>query len=201
MDGLTLCSTIKQTPMYSDVFVILLSAKSSSEDEMMGYKAGADFYIKKPFNPDILISQIQNVYTTREQRRKQIASKLLFSQHDGDQEEVSSPEDDFLNKAVKVIEEHLMEENFNIEEFATEMNLSKTVLHRKFKLMIGETPNVFIRNIRLRKAADMLKKTDLPISEIAYLTGFNQAHYFTKCFKDLYKDTPKNYRNNFQKKE
>jgi len=199
MDGLTLCSTIKKTPMYSDIFVILLSAKSSSEDEMQGYKAGADFYLKKPFDPDILIRQMVNVHATRQQRRKQIISDLLSPQKD--QSENTQPKDDFLNKAIKIIEEHLMDENFKIDEFASEMNLSKTVLHQKFKLMIGETPNIFIRSIRLRKAANMLKETDLSVSEIAYLTGFNQAHYFIKCFKELYQDTPKNFRMNKSKEK
>ena len=191
MDGLTLCSTIKNTPMYSDIFVILLSAKSSSEDEMQGYKSGADFYVRKPFDPEILIKQMVNVYATRQQRRKQIITDLLSPQSDN---AGIQPKDDFLQRAIRIIEEHLMDENFKIDEFAAEMHLSKTVLHREFKLMIGETPNIFIRNIRLRKAANMLKETDLSISEIAYLTGFSQAHYFIKCFKELYQDTPKNFR-------
>lgn len=193
MGGLALCSTIKNTPMYSDIFVILLSAKSSAEDERKGYKAGADFYVKKPFDPDILINQMVNVYATRQQRKKQIISDILSPQSDNAD---YSPKDEFLHKAIKIIEEHLMDENFKIDEFASEMNLSKTVLHRKFKLMVGETPNIFIRNIRLRKAANMLKETDLSISEIAYMTGFSQSHYFIKCFKELYKDTPKNFRIN-----
>jgi Signal transduction histidine kinase len=191
MDGLALCSTVKNTSMYSDIFVILLSAKSSSEDEVLGYKAGADFYLKKPFDPDILINQMKNVYATRQQRRKQIISDLLSPQEENTE---LHPKNDFLNKAIKIIEEHIMDEDFKIDEFAAEMNLSKTILHRKFKLMIGETPNVFIRNIRLRKASNMLKTTNLSISEIAYMTGFSQAHYFIKCFKELYQDTPKNFR-------
>ena len=198
MDGLALCSTVKNNSMYSDIFVVLLSAKSSSEDEILGYKAGADFYLKKPFDPDILINQMKNVYTTRQQRRKQIISDLLSPQ---DKNTDFHPKNDFLSKAIKIIEEHIMNENFKIDEFAAEMNLSKTVLHRKFKLMIGETPNVFIRNIRLRKAANMLKTTNLSISEIAYMTGFSQAHYFIKCFKELYKDTPKNFRQHNQSEE
>lgn len=198
MDGLTLCSMIKNSSMYSDIFVILLSAKSASEDEILGYKAGADFYLKKPFDPDILINQMKNVYATRQKRRKQIISDLLSPQ---DKNAEFHPKNDFLNKAIKIIEEHIMDEDFKIDEFAAEMNLSKTVLHRKFKLMIGETPNVFIRNIRLRKAANMLKTTDLSISEIAYTTGFSQAHYFIKCFKELYQDTPKNFRMHNQPEE
>ena len=191
MDGLSLCAEIKNTALFSDIFVILLSAKSSTEDEMLGYKAGADFYIKKPFEPDVLIKQLTNVYSTRQQRRKQIITDFLSPQgstHD------LQPKDDFLHKAIKIIEEHLMDDNFRIDDFASEMNLSKTVLHRKFKLIIGETPNIFIRNVRLRKAANMLKETELSISEIAYMTGFSQAHYFIKCFREVYKDTPKNFR-------
>lgn len=198
MDGLALCSTIKNSSMYSDIFVILLSAKSSLEDEILGYKAGADFYLKKPFDPDILINQMKNVYATRQQRRKQIISDLLLPQEENTG---FHPKNDFLNKAIKIIEEHIMDEDFKIDEFAAEMNLSKTILHRKFKLMIGETPNVFIRNIRLRKAANMLKTTNLSISEIAYMTGFSQAHYFIKCFKELYQDTPKSFRIHSQSEE
>ena len=95
---------------------------------------------------------------------------------------------------MKVIEEHLMYSDFKIDEFADEMNISKTVLHRKFKTLVGQTPNQFIRTIRLRKAVYLLNTTDLTIAEIAYLTGFNQSHYFIKCFREIYQDTPKNFR-------
>ena len=95
---------------------------------------------------------------------------------------------------ISKIEKHLMDENFNMEEFAAEMNLSKTVLHRKFKAIVGDTPNIFIRNIRLQKAAGLLENSELSVAEIAYLTGFSQSHYFIKCFKEQFNDTPKNYR-------
>lgn len=74
------------------------------------------------------------------------------------------------------------------------MNISKTVLHKKFKMLIGQTPNQFIRAVRIRKASELLESTDLSVTEIAYLTGFNQAHYFIKCFKEVYDETPKNFR-------
>jgi signal transduction histidine kinase/ligand-binding sensor domain-containing protein/DNA-binding response OmpR family regulator len=192
MDGLILCSKIKTTPLLSDIFVVLLSAKSSTEDELQGYKAGADFYIKKPFDSQILMNQVLNVYTTRQQRRKQIMHEFLSSP--AQQEIENAPKNDFFSRAVKIIEEHLMDENFKIDEFAFKMNVSKTVLHRKFKVIIGETPNVFIRDVRIRKAADMLKNTDLTVAEIAYLTGFSQSHYFIKCFKEMFGDTPKSFR-------
>lgn len=196
MDGLTLCEKIKQTPLLSDIFVILLSAKSSPEDELAGYKAGADFYLKKPFDMEILINHVMNVYETRKKRKKQIITELFSPQKDSSEVDAK---DDFLRKAVKVIEEHLMDDNFKIDNFAAEMNVSKTVLHRKFKMLIGDTPNVFIRNIRLYKAAHLLKTTDLTIAEIAYLTGFNLSHYFIKCFKEQYNETPNNFRKRMEK--
>jgi len=199
MDGLDFCSAVKSNPLLSDIFVVLLSALSSTDDELQGYKAGADFYVKKPFDSEILIKQIQNIYVTRQQRRKQIINSILSSPDAQDME--SFRKGDFLYKSIRIIEEHLMDENFKIDEFASEMNVSKTVLHRKFKTLIGETPTLFIRNVKLHRAVNMLKETDLSVAEIAYLTGFTQSHYFIKCFKDLFGDTPKNFRKQFRNNE
>jgi AraC-like DNA-binding protein len=100
----------------------------------------------------------------------------------------------FISRTQKIIEEHITEPDFKINQFAAELNMSKTVLHRKFRLLIGETPNQFIRLIRLRKSVQLLQTTDHSIAEIAYLTGFNQSHYFIKCFKEVYNKTPGDFR-------
>lgn len=191
MDGLTLCRHIKSNSLYADIFVILLTAKTSSEDELRGYKEGADIYIRKPFDTEALISQIMNILTTRQKRKEQLLKNLIAK--DSDNIEFNSKEV-FLQQALKAIEENLNKADFNIEEFAVALNTSKTVLHKKFKTLIGQTPNQFIRAIRLRKAAELLVNSDLSVAEIAYLTGFNQAHYFIKCFKEVYNETPKTYR-------
>lgn len=191
MDGLTLCRRIKENSLFADIFVILLTAKTSSEDELRGYKEGVDIYIKKPFDTEALINQLMNILNTR-QKRKELLLKSLIAK-DSDDIEFNSKEV-FLQQAMKVIEENLEKADFNIEEFSVAMNISKTVLHKKFKMLIGQTPNQFIRAIRLRKASELLIKSDLSVAEIAYLTGFNQAHYFIKCFKEVYNETPKNFR-------
>ena len=95
---------------------------------------------------------------------------------------------------MQIIEDHIMDADFKIEAFADEMNMSKTVLHRKFKLLMGQTPNQFIRLIRLRKSVNLLRHSNHTIAEIAYLTGFNQSHYFIKCFREVYQETPKSFR-------
>ncbi len=191
MDGLTLCRQIKKNSLYADIFVILLTAKTSSEDELRGYKEGADIYIKKPFDSEALINQIINILNTRQKRKEQFLKSLIAK--DSDNIEFNSKEV-FLQQAMKVIEENLDKADFNIEEFSVAMNISKTVLHKKFRMLIGQTPNLFIRAIRLRKASELLINSDLSVAEIAYLTGFNQAHYFIKCFKEVYNETPKNFR-------
>ncbi|MBP1614846.1 MAG: hypothetical protein H6Q13_2294 [Bacteroidetes bacterium] len=195
-DGFTLCRRIKENSLYADIFVILLTAKSSTDDELQGYKAGADIYIKKPFDSDALINQMININQTRQKRKAQLLGRLVSP----DSKDIEfDPKDQFLQQSMKVIEEHLMDADFKIDEFAAEMNISKTVLHRKFRALVGQTPNQFIRTIRLRKAVNLLNTSELTIAEIAYLTGFNQSHYFIKCFREVYNDTPKNFRQALKK--
>ena len=167
MDGLELCRHIKENPLYADI------------------------YIRKPFDTAALASQISNILNTRQKRKEQLLKSLTAQGHAP--VEFNSKEV-FLQQAMKVIEENLDKADFNIEEFAAAMNISKTVLHKKFKMLIGQTPNQFIRAVRIRKASELLESTDLSVTEIAYLTGFNQAHYFIKCFKEVYDETPKNFR-------
>jgi len=182
-DGYTLCRKIKENSLYADIFVILLTAKSSTDDELQGYKSGVDIYIKKPFDSDALINQVINITQTLQNRRTQLLGKLISP----DPNDIDfDPKDQFLQQSMKVIEAHFMDAEFKIDEFAEEMNVSKTVLHRKFRSLVGQTPNQFIRTVRLRKAVNLLRNSDLNISEIAYLTGFNQSHYFIKCFREVY---------------
>ncbi|MFN8209058.1 MAG: ATP-binding protein [Bacteroidales bacterium] len=191
MDGLALTKAIKSNAMLSDIFVVVLSAKSSTEDELEGYKQGVDIYLKKPIDPEILLNQMINIHTTRQKRKAQIITNLVSREEDVI--EFGSKET-FFKWAIQIIETHLMDADFTMDDFAAEMNISKSVLHRKFKLLIGQTPNQFLKIIRLRKAVELLKVRELSVSEIAYRTGFNQSHYFIKCFKEVYNQTPKSYR-------
>jgi signal transduction histidine kinase/DNA-binding response OmpR family regulator/ligand-binding sensor domain-containing protein len=191
MDGLSLCRKIKENNRYSDLFVVLISARISTEDELDAYKNGADIYIKKPFDSEVLLNQMINIHGTRQKRKSQLLASLLSKE---DLEIVFDPKETFIKRSMKVIEENIMDADFKIDRFASEMNLSNTVLHRKFKLFVGQTPNQFIRLVRLRRSVSLLRNSDHTIAEIANLTGFNQSHYFIKCFREVYNDTPKNFR-------
>lgn len=190
-DGLELTRAIKNDTRFSDIFVVILSAKATTDDELAGYRHGADIYLKKPIDTEVLLNQMVNIHKTRLKRKTQLYSELISKTHT--EIEFDSKEN-FLKMAIDVMEKHLMDADFNLDDFASELNVSKSVLHRKFKLLVGQTPNQFMRLVRLRKAVEQLEKTDLSISEIAYMTGFSQAHYFIKCFREVYNDTPKNYR-------
>ncbi len=190
-DGLELTEAIKTDSRFSDIFVVILSAKAAIDDELAGYRHGADIYLKKPIDTEVLLNQMINIHKTRLKRKTQLYSELISKTHT---EIVFDSKENFLKLSIEVIEKHLMDADFNLDDFASELNVSKSVLHRKFKLLVGQTPNQFMRLVRLRKAAEQLEKTDMSISEIAYITGFSQAHYFIKCFREVYNDTPKNYR-------
>ncbi|GEM_PF-500408 len=191
MDGLALCRMIKENNRYSDLFVVMLSARTSTEDELQAYKSGVDIYIKKPLDSEVLLNQMINIHATRQRRKSQLLANLLS---DETPEIKFDSKETFIKKAMQVIEEYIMDADFKIDHFAAEMNMSNTVLHRKFKLFIGTTPNQFIRLVRLRKSVSLLRNTDHTIAEIASLTGFNQSHYFIKCFREVYNETPGNYR-------
>jgi len=191
MNGFELCRHIKENPRYADIFVVMLTARTSTGDELQGYKTGADIYIKKPFDPEVLLNQMINIQNTRQRRKAQLLSRLISKD---DNEIEFDPKETFLQRSMQIIEEHLMDSEFKVDEFAAEMNMSKTVLHRKFRLLVGQTPNQFVRLVRLRKSVELLRNSDHTIAEIAYLTGFNQSHYFIKCFREIYHETPKSFR-------
>ena len=187
MDGLELCRQIKNHIEISHIPVILLTAKRQSNDRIDCYQAGADGYLSKPFETDVLIARIDNLIRSKRQKQKAFRTENHIKLSTLD---YPSPDTLFLQTLADYIHAHLDEEHFGIEQLATELNLSKSTLHRKMKAMTGLTPLDFIRNIRLKYACEMLSRHDRTISEIAFATGFSSPKYFTKCFKDEFGMTP-----------
>lgn len=191
MDGLALCREVKQNDRYSDLFVVMLSARISTEDELLAYKAGADIYLKKPLDSELLLNQMKNIHFTRQRRKSQLLANIISEEV---REIELDPKESFIRKAMKVIEENIMDTDFKVDRFSAEMCMSNTVLHRKFRLYTGTTPNQFIRLVRLRRSVMLLRNSNYTIAEIANLTGFNQSHYFIKCFREVYNETPGSFR-------
>jgi len=192
MDGLTLCRKIKQNVNLNHIPVILLTAKTREEDNLEGLNTGADAYIMKPFNIEILLKTAENLIHTRQQLRKVFTGQQ--SQEDKVQKlEVKSPDEKLMERIMKVINDNISNPNLTIETITTEVGISRVHLHRKLKELTNQTTRDFIRNIRLKEAARLLSEKQHTISEIAILTGFTDPNNFSTTFKELYGMPPSMY--------
>lgn len=193
MNGIELCKTIKSDIETSHISIILLTAKNSINDRVECYNAGADAYISKPFELKVLEARINNFISGKQNRQKEFKSNVEINISSL---EYPSIDEQFLEKAIKIIESHLAENDFDINNFADHLNLSKSSLYRKIKTMTGLSPIEFIRNIKLKHACLMLKDKSISISEVAYAVGFSDPKYFTSCFKTEFNVTPSEYQKN-----
>jgi signal transduction histidine kinase/DNA-binding response OmpR family regulator/ligand-binding sensor domain-containing protein len=190
MDGLTLCKKIKDNIQSSHIPVILLTAKGEIENRIEGLQVGADSYIPKPFHPDHLFVRIEKLIERMEQVRK----KFLESAKEGSHPfstGISDRDDNFFSKLTACIQLHLGNPEFNADVIALEVGMSKASLYKKVKTITGLTPHGLVKQFRLKKAADLLKQSDLSISDVIYETGFSSRSYFYKSFNEMYHCHPK----------
>lgn len=191
-NGFELCNDIKQNTLTSHIPVILLTAKVGEENEIQGFKTGADAYITKPFSAEKLKVRTQKLIDA--QKRMAEHYKNTFSINPD--LAITDTEAEFLKRLKSVLNKHITNAEFNNEYFSELMQMSERQLHRKLKAVIGMTPTEFVRNERVKLAAELLKKSDATVSEIAYQVGFNTPSYFIKCFKEMYGCTPKEFSSN-----
>ncbi|MDO4164636.1 MAG: two-component regulator propeller domain-containing protein [Bacteroides sp.] len=192
MDGLTLCRKIKQNIHLNHLPVILLTAKTREEDNIEGLETGADAYITKPFNIDLLKTSIDNLIRSREQLKNAFSGR----QHQDDKVEkieAASPDDKLMERIMRVINQNLSNPNLTVEQIAEEVGISRVHLHRKLKELTNQSTRDFIRNTRLKQAAALLSEKRYAIAEVAALTGFPNADNFSTAFKALYGVSPKKY--------
>lgn len=191
MDGITLCRMIKTDSRISHIPVVLLTAKAEEDQQLQGYQTGADAYVTKPFRLDILQIRIRNLIRQRELFQQQ------FQQHiEVRPSEVAarSMDEQFISKALKVVEANMANPEYTVEELSSEMSMSRVYLYKKILSLTGKTPVEFIRIIRIRRAASLLEKSQLTVAEIAYEVGFNNPKYFAKLFKEEFRILPTEYR-------
>ena len=197
MDGLEMCRKLKGDINTSHIPLILLTARNTSDDCVECYEAGADGYIAKPFELKVLKAHIDNFLKQKHehqqafQHESPVAKEGKISNGDGMESLEMSPIDKkLLDKAVAQIEEHLGDDSFDIDTFATAMCMSKSSLYRKVKAITGLSPVEFVRNIRLKRAYKMLLEGDKNITEVAYDCGFTTPRYFSTCFKTEFGISP-----------
>lgn len=187
MDGLECCKHLKSDSLTCHIPVILLTAKTLDEHRAKGYAYGADAYLTKPFNGNVLKARIKNLITNRK------LMKIVFG-NDAQQEPMEavaqSAESLFVEKFRTIIQGNLGNSDLNVETISHEMGISRAQLYRKIKSITGISPNDIIREARLKRADRLLETTDKSVSEIAYEVGFSSPSYFTKCYREFFGRTP-----------
>lgn len=190
MDGFTLCTKIREDERTSHIPFILLTARTTIESKLEGLELGADEYMTKPFNIKEIKVRMKNLLEQRKNLRKSFSREVTIQPKNIS---VTSVDERFLNHALKIMEEHLGDEQFSVERFAEEIGMSRKNLLRKIKALTDKSVNEFIRNFRLSRAAQLLEAKAGTVGEIAYQVGFNNLSYFSKCFKELFGQLPNEY--------
>ena len=187
------CVRIKNNIQTSHIPIILLTARISDEARIESYKAGADSYISKPFNYDILLTRI-NMLLEQQEKRKEIFHKEI--EISPQNITITSLDEEFVEKALRLVEENMENPEFSVNNLCDDLGMSRSQLYRKFESITGLTPNDFIRSVRLKRAAQLLRGSSYNISEISDRVGFNSIKYFNKYFKEEFGFTPTQYRSN-----
>ena len=189
-DGVEVCNTLKSNEKTSHIPIILLTAKADRGTKLEGLKTGADDFLTKPFDNEELEIRIQNLLKQREQLQAKYEQTLRL---EPSKIAVKSPEETFIKKVLEVVEQHLSNSEFTVEAFQKEMGMSRMQLHRKLKALTNSSASEFIRDIRLKRAADLLTTNGINVGEVAYSCGFNSVSYFTQCFTEKYGINPTKY--------
>ena len=190
MDGIEFCARIKENEQTSHIPVILLTAKTTVESELEGLKTGADDYLKKPFDMEVLEVKIAKIVDYREELRKRFRLEMTM---EPSEVAVTSTDEKFLKQAMAIVQDHMMDTDFNVEVMVKELGFSRSNLYLKLKELTGLSSSEFIRSVRLKRAVQLLKQSDLSVKEVMYMTGFNTASYFSKCFKKQFGMVPSDY--------
>lgn len=194
MDGFEMCEAIKADISISHIPIILLTAKNLSEHKVKGYSLGADAYVSKPFDMDVLLAQIdailskRNVIISKFDKKIEVTPTEIAS---------TSTDEKFLAKIISIIEAKIDEPLFTVEELASEYGISKVIMNRKLKALTGKTAKIFIRTIRLKRAAQLLSLGRYTVAEVTYEVGFSDLKYFRTCFKTEFSLSPSEYKKKF----
>lgn len=192
MDGIEFCKYVKGHLEISHIPVILLTAKNKEEDRAEAYEIGADAFISKPFNLTVLHARIRNLLKYKARMAHDFKNQIVFEVKDLN---YTSLDEDFIQRAINCVNNHLEDPNFDQAQFADEMLTSKSTLYKKLKSLAGLNTSSFIRNVRLKAACRIMeeKGINIRVSELAYAVGFNDPKYFSSCFKKEFGMLPSKY--------
>ena len=194
MDGFELCKLVKQDIRISHIPIILLTAKAGDENKYHGLEAGAEDYISKPFNMEMLTLKVNRIIERQKKIRNQFRHKVDITIGEV---EIISMDEKFVKKAVALVEANISNSDFLVEDLVKEMGMSRVYFYKKILSLTDKTPSEFIRFIRLKRAAELLEKSQLFVNEVAFQVGFNDPKYFRKYFKEEFGVSPNEFKKTF----
>jgi signal transduction histidine kinase/ligand-binding sensor domain-containing protein/DNA-binding response OmpR family regulator len=190
LNGIEFCKKVKEDSRTSHIPFVLLTAHTAEEQKLKGLNIGANDYITKPFNFEILLSRLRNLILQRQQMQKVFEKKIGVQTSVAD---IVSLDEKLIQRAIKIVEDSLSDPSFSVEVLSKELGMSRAHLYKKMVSITGSSPVEFIRKIRLQRAAQFLEKSQLTVAEVAYKVGFNNTKYFSKYFKDEFNMLPSLY--------
>ena len=191
-DGIELCKRLKQDEQTNHIPIILLTARAAQESELEGYQAGADYYITKPFDMDILLNRLQQIELQKTRRQQELMQHLEAP--DVQQIFTNERDKELMGRVIQLMEQHLGEEEYGRYELSSDLCMTYITVYRKIKALTGLAPAEFMRSYRLRQACPRLRSTQTSIADIAMQVGFSSPSYFTSCFAKEFGQTPSEYR-------
>ena len=181
MDGIELTKWIKESEDYSQLPVVMLTAKTQEDDRSEAYRVGADAYITKPFNLEILQLRIDNIIANRQRIRQKFQAQTDF---DVEEQHYSNPDELFIKKLIEKVNEHIMDSDYGREQLAADLCISSSTLYNKLRSITGQNITSFITSIRMKEACRSIRKNpNIRINELCYDVGFSTPRYFSQCFK------------------
>ncbi len=196
MDGYEFCKALKQDIRTSHIPIILLTAKTGDENKYRGFEAGAEDYVSKPFKMELLALKVSRIINRQHQKHDHFRKKVDINPSEI---EITSMDEKFVRKAVALVETNIANTDFLVEDLCREMGMSRVYFYKKILSLTDKTPSEFIRFIRLKRASDLLEKSQLFVNEVAYQVGFNDPKYFRKYFKEEFGMSPNEYKKKFVK--
>ena len=190
LDGIELCRRIKTDERTSHIPLLLLTARTDAAHQAEGLETGADDYIGKPFDGQALVLKVRNLLTLRENIRRRSGQQKFLNPREA---ATNAVDEAFLEKVTGIVQQHLHDPNFKVEDFTRAIGMSRVQLYRKLKALTGLAVNEFMRNQRLQRAAVLLEENQLTVAEVTYQVGFGDLKYFRACFKEHFGVNPSEY--------
>lgn len=195
MDGIELCRKMKESSNLAHIPVILLTGSSSDQSKLRGIECGAEDYINKPFDKELIVARVQNILMARNRLQQYFFNVVTLKPTSY----IDSDNKEFLERCIRIIDDNMDNPDFTIQVFSQQIGMSHPSLYKRIKSVSGLTVNVFIRYLRLRKAAELLINTNNTIVEVTYITGFNDMKYFREQFFKLFGMNPSEYVKRYRK--